>query len=147
MSRMYDNEADIRRLVRDFQSAKISRDEWKHAEHLLVALCYLEVNDLESATAMMRRGIFNLLESGFRVDLRKEMPYHETLTVFWMRTVKAFAEQNSDMTLVEKGKLLVETFDKDHPLKFYSRERLFSDEARASLVEPDLVSTPAGDGN
>ena len=28
--------------------------------------------------------------------------------------------------------------DKDLPLQYYSRERLFSDEARAAWVEPDL---------
>jgi hypothetical protein len=30
-------------------------------------------------------------------------------------------------------------FNKDYPLRFYSRELLFSDEARARFVEPDIV--------
>ena len=30
----------------------------------------------------MRSGILNLLQNGFKVDLTREMPYHETLTVF-----------------------------------------------------------------
>ncbi len=31
-----------------------------------------------------------------------------------------------------------EKFDKDYPLKFYSRELLFSEEARKNFVECDL---------
>lgn len=137
MLRKYRSEKEIYELLRSFEERTISREEWKHAEHLVVALCYLETNDLAEATAKMRNGIFNLLK-GFGVDLKKEMPYHETITVFWMRTAYAYSLMQSDLTLVEKANGLCELFDKDHPLKFYSRELLFSDRARAEFVEPDL---------
>jgi hypothetical protein len=45
--------------------------------------------------------------------------YHHTMTVFWMRMV---------------ARLL----DKDLPLQYYSRGRLFSEAARAGWLEPDL---------
>ena len=48
----------------------------------------------------MRAGIFNLLRA-FEVDLSKEMPYHETLTMFWMRTVDDFRKTKNDCSLVE----------------------------------------------
>jgi hypothetical protein len=137
MLRKYRSEKEIYGLLRSFEEVTISREDWKHAEHLVVALCYLETNDLAEATAKMRNGIFNLLK-GFGVDLKKEMPYHETITVFWMRTAYAYSLMQSDLTLVEKANGLCELFDKDHPLKFYSRELLFSDRARAEFVEPDL---------
>jgi len=85
----------------------------------------------------MRRGIFNLLRS-FKVDLTKEMPYHETLTVFWMRTVADFNASKNGTSLVDTANELVTNFDKNYPLRFYSRERLFSDEARTGFVEPEL---------
>jgi hypothetical protein len=137
MKRKYRSEKEIYALLGSFEEATISREEWKHAEHLVVALCYLETNDLAEATVKMRNGILNLLK-GFGVDLKKEMPYHETITVFWMRTAYAYSLMQSDLTLVEKTNGLCELFDKDHPLKFYSRDLLFSDRARAEFVEPDL---------
>jgi hypothetical protein len=135
----YNTESEIEKLVRSFEDATIARGDWKHAEHLVVALYYLSHYDLETATEKMRSGIFNLLVNCFKVDLSKEMPYHETLTVFWMRTVAEFNDSKNGASLVAKAIELTATYDKDYPLKFYSREYLFSDEARATLLEGDLL--------
>lgn len=137
MHAKYKNEDEILRVVGAFENGTIKRDEWKHAEHLLVGLYYLSHDDLPEATRRMREGIFNLLKA-FEVDLGKEMPYHETITVFWMRTVEDFRRRKNGASLVEIANELVGAFDKDYPLKFYSRELLFSEEARARFVEPDL---------
>jgi hypothetical protein len=138
MKRLYKDEASILALVESFESATVSRDDWKHAEHLIVALHYICHHDLATATDKMRTGIFKLLTNGFGVDLSKEMPYHETLTIFWMRTVVEFNASKNGASLPDKAKGLVEMFDKDYPLRFYSPDYLFSDEARASFVNPDL---------
>jgi hypothetical protein len=140
MKREYKTEASILALVRSFEEATVSRDDWKHAEHLIVALYYLSHHEIETATEKMRSGIFRLLTHGFGVDLSKEMPYHETLTIFWMRTVADFNAAKNGASLPEKAEELVGTFDKDYPLRFYSREFLFSDKARTAYVEPDLGS-------
>jgi hypothetical protein len=92
----------------------------------------------------MRDGIFNLLRA-FEVDLSKEMPYHETLTVFWLRTVDDFRKTKNGCSVVEMYNELIEKFDKDYPLRFYSRELLFSDEARAKFVEADITGILTGD--
>ena len=134
----YKTDADIESLVRAFETATISRDAWGHAEHLIVALYYLERNDIETATNRIRDGIFNLLRNGFKVDLTKEMPYHETMTIFWMRTVAAFNVSKNGTSTLEKVREMIELYDKDYPLKFYTRDLLFSDRARAEFVEPDI---------
>lgn len=133
----YKDETEIAEVVRTFEDATISRDKWKHAEHLTVALHYLSLHDIETATVKMRDGIFRLLDA-FGVDLSKEMPYHETLTVFWMRTVADFNASKNGASLLDKANNLVASYDKDYPLRFYSREYLFSDEARAKFVEGNL---------
>jgi hypothetical protein len=138
MSRKYENENEILAVVRGFETATIARDAWKHAEHLTVALYYLMHHDLETATEKMRTGIFNLLRS-FGVDLTKEMPYHETLTIFWMRTVADFNASKNGTSFVDKANEMVAIFDKDYPLKFYSRDYLFSDRARSIFIEPDII--------
>ena len=136
--RKYNSLNEITALVRSFEEATVSRDEWKHAEHLVVAMYYLSHHDLETATDRMREGILNLLVNGFNVDLSKEMPYHETLTVFWMRTVLAYLLTSNGSSMPEKANELTALFDKDYPLRFYSRERLFSDEARVRYIDGDL---------
>lgn len=134
----YSTEEEIADLVRSFEEATVSRDDWKHAEHLVVALYYLSHHDREIAYAKMRSGIHNLLVKGFGLDLTDEMPYHETITVFWMRTVASFLAGSNGSSLPDKVAEMVGRFDKDYPLRFYSRELLFSDEARSSFVEPDI---------
>ena len=137
MSKKFENEKEIGSLVRSFESATITRDAWKHAEHLTMALYYLTRHDIETGTAKMREGIFKLLGT-FGVDLTKEMPYHETLTVFWMLTVADFNASKNGAPLLDKTNELVATYDKDYPLRFYTREYLFSDEARAKFLDGDL---------
>jgi hypothetical protein len=143
MEDKYKSDKEIIALVTSFEDASIARGVWKHAEHLVVALYYVTKYDLENAITKMRDGLFNLLVEGFKVDLTKEMPYHETMTVFWMRTVDVFARENSAMTLTEKANNLIRTFDKDYPLKYYSRDRLFSDDAKARFIDPDLSELSA----
>lgn len=134
----YSSNKEIIGLVKAFEDAKVSRDKWKHAEHLVVALHYVNVHTLGDAIERMRERLLNLLTNGFEVDLTKEMPYHETLTVFWMQTVERFSREHPELSLVEKANSLIEKFDKDYPLRFYSRDRLFSEEARAKFIEHDL---------
>lgn len=55
----YENEKEIRDVVSSFEEATIGRDEWKHAEHLTLALHYLTLYDFETATEKMRKGILN----------------------------------------------------------------------------------------
>ena len=138
MKTKYKDESEVLDLVRSFEDATVAHDDWKHAEHLVVALYYLTRHDLETAHAKMRNGIINLLVRGFKVDLTKEMPYHETITLFWMRTVADFNASKNGASLLEKANEVAYKWDKDYPLNFYSRELLFSDEASARFVEPDL---------
>ena len=138
----FSSDSEIVEIVRAFESAAISRDNWKHAEHMIVALYYLETEGFVTACEKMKSGILNLLVAGFKVDLSKEMPYHETITRFWMDTLDQFRRSKPIKTLNAKANEMLEVFDKDYPLRFYSRAKLFSDEARVGYVPPDLESAP-----
>ena len=135
---IYNSEQEILKLVRDFEDGTIARAEWRHAEHLTVAFYYAFHHDFETALTKMRDGIFKLLNS-FEIDLSEEMPYHETMTVFWMRTIFDLIESQKGKPFVETANRVLEACgDKDLPLDFYSRELLFSTRARANFVEGDL---------
>ena len=135
---VYKSEDEILNIIRVFESGTIARADWRHNEHVTVAFYYAFHHDFETALAKMRGGIFNLLDA-FGVDLSKEMPYHETLTVFWMQTVFDFLESQKEKSFVETANKILEVCgDKDLPLKYYSRNFLFSDEARKNFVKGDL---------
>lgn len=136
----YSDKKDLLSVVSAFEEGTISRDDWRHAEHLTVALYYLSHHNFEDALNKMRNGIFNLLKA-FEIDLTKEMPYHETMTVFWMKTVEDFRRSKGEESLLETCNEMVEKFDKNYPLRFYSCDYLFSDEARKKFLTPDLRSS------
>ncbi len=137
----YKTETEIANIVIAFENCTISRDAWKHAEHLTVAMHYALNHDYTTAYDKMKSGLLKHLKAA-GIDLNVEMPYHETLTVFWLRTVFKFVEANRGKSSVEMANEIIEKFDKDYPLKFYSREYLFSDEARYAFVETDLGAVP-----
>lgn len=134
----YRSVAEIERVAREFENGTIRREDWRHAEHLTVGCFYASQYDYETALVKMRDGIFNLLRA-FEIDLSKEMPYHETLTVFWMRLIFDWKIKNPNAPLVEFTNRILEIGgDKDLPLRFYNRELLFSDDARKNFVAGDL---------
>lgn len=135
----YGNEEEIDEMIAAFESGSIARTDWRHAEHLIVACRYLCDLEFENALTKMRAGIFALLRK-FGVPNDEESPYHETLTVLWMRVIDDYRRRNPDLTFFELCRSVTEEFDKDLPLRFYSGELLFSADARRTFIEPDLVA-------
>ena len=133
----FETENEIIEIVELFETAMLPHESWRHAEHLTVAMLYALHYDFETALSKMRSGILKLNDF-HGVVTTNERGYHETLTVFWTKTVFDFVKANLDKTLVEMANEIIEKFDKDYPLKFYSRERLFAVEARYGFVEPDI---------
>ena len=137
---IYHDLGEIVALVRAFETGTLTRAEWRHRQHLTVALWYLLHHDFDAALALMRANILHFLET-IGVDLTREMPYHETLTVFWLRRVgtECRAAEPHELTLVALFNRVIENCaDKDLSLHHYTRERLFSDEARVRYIMPDL---------
>lgn len=129
---------ELEAVLSRFEDCSIDRTDWGHPEHLIVAYLYSREYDRDATYRKMKEGIFRLLEA-FGVDTGKEMPYHETLTVFWITVVHEFASACATVGILEACEVLTATFDKHYPARFYSRELLFSDEARVRFVAPDLA--------
>ncbi len=126
-------------LVRRFEDRTLPRAEWTHAAHLTVALWHLLQFDWPEAVAHVRRGI-KRYNAAHGILTTPTGGYHETLTLFWLRTVRRFleAERNEARALVHLANELTAIHDTGLPLTHYTRARLFSPEARAGWVEPDL---------
>jgi hypothetical protein len=130
---------DILSLVRAFDDCTLPRERWTHAAHLTVALWHLLQYDWPDAVARVREKI-QRYNAAHGIRTTPTGGYHETLTLFWMRRVRAFLEEgrNEARALVPLANDLAASADRNLPLKHYTRERLFSSEARAAWVEPDL---------
>jgi hypothetical protein len=129
---------EILALVRGFEDCTLPRDEWTHAAHLTVALWHLLQYDWPEAVERVRLGI-KRYNAAHGIVTTPTGGYHETLTLYWLRHVRAFLEdgRNEARPLVALANELVATADRNLPLEHYTRERLFSPEARAAWVEPD----------
>lgn len=130
---------EIFSLVRRFEDCTLPREEWTHAAHMTVALWHLLQFDWPEAVARVRARI-KRYNAAHGIVETPTGGYHETLTLFWLRAVRRFleAERREAAALVRLANDLAATHDRGLPFSYYTRERLFSPEARAHWVEPDL---------
>ena len=145
----YSSAAEVLALVRDFKFCTLPRDEWTHRAHLTVALWHELRYPWPEAVRLMREGILRY-NAAHGIRQTRESGYHETLTLFWLRMVREYLTElapGGKRELASLANGLAERYPKELPLRYYSRERLMSWEARAAWVWPDLLplKTLAGD--
>lgn len=132
---LYESETEIANLVRALEACEIGKDDFKHRDHLAVAVWYLETSGREAAVDRMRSSLLRFL-SHHGVD-RKQ--YNETITIFWIEMLsKKLNELGPEVPLVDKCNQAIESMTTGVVLDYYSPELLWSDEARATFVAPDL---------
>lgn len=136
MTEYFKNCDEIRSLVESFESCAIRPEDFRHYQHLTVALWYASSLSYAEMVEKMTSGIRHLSEAYGKTG------YHETITIFWLRIVSDFAKGSED-DLPATANRLIEKYQKDHIREYYSPELLASDEAKAAWVEPDLKTLPA----
>jgi hypothetical protein len=95
----YKSEHEIETLVRDFESCKIDKTEFRHPQHLTVGAWYVQTMGREQALDRMRSGLFRFLDH-HGVDKKK---YDETITVYWIeRIADKLNELGDGLPFVEK---------------------------------------------
>ena len=132
--------AELDELVRRFRACELPRPEWTHAAHLSVGLWHVSTYEPADALARLRVGIRRLNESNGVVNSATS-GYHETITRAYAQLLAAFAQRHADAPVAERvARLLAgDVADRAALLRFYSRARLESAEARLGWVEPDLA--------
>ena len=130
---------ELSALVNGFDACTLTRAEWTHAAHVSVAVWYVLWYGREEATDRLRAGI-QRLNAAHGVPMTPTGGYHETLTCFYVWLVATELHSGPiDATLAEITNAVVEACDdRTIPLRYYSRDRLMSWEARTTWVEPDL---------
>ena len=99
----YQNIDEIEAVVRGFEGCSTGKDDFTHAGHLSVAAWYLHRNTFEQAATRMRAGLFRFLDH-HRIGQEK---YNETITLFWLKVVNAFAlaQSGSQLALVQNSNI------------------------------------------
>jgi hypothetical protein len=135
MSGYYNSQSEIEAVVQGFENCETAKDSFSHQSHLTMAVYYLHSSRVDQATESMRAGLLRFLDH-HGVGRQK---YHESLTIFWMRLVQAFLNDDEKKSLLEQANSVIEAFaDSKLVFEYYTRELLMSDEARKNWVEPDL---------
>ena len=142
--RHFDGDAAIIRIGEGLLARTLPRADWTHEAHL-AATTYLLTRrpdvDLDRDLREIISG-YNESVGGVNDDTQG---YHETITRVFLHGVRLFlAEADRDEPLHELvNELLLSPMGRrDWPLRFYSRDRLFSVEARRKFVTPDLAALP-----
>ena len=142
--RLFHTDAEIAHLGEGLLACTLERAEWTHEAHLgATTYLLLKRRDVDLDTELpgiIRR--FNESVGGVNSDGEG---YHETITRVFLHGVRLFLEE-ADLRKPLRdlvNELLLSAIGKrDWPLRFYSRERIFSVEARRHFVEPDLQALP-----
>src|SRR5262249_19486871 len=128
------DDAEIAALVRAFEACEIHPAEFKHYQHLTVALWFVAHFPFPQASKLMRAGIQKLAAA------YNKMGYHETITLFWLTIVRSFLESamKDESIAAVANRLISDCGNKNLIYEYYSREKLNSSHARNEWVEPDL---------
>ena len=142
--RLFTSDAEIAHLGEGLVACTLERPEWTHEAHL-GATTYLLLKrpdiDLDAELpGLIRR--FNESVGGVN---DANQGYHETITRAYLHGIRLFlseADLSEPLHELVNELLLSPMGRRDWPLRFWSRDRLMSVEARRHFVEPDLAALP-----
>src|SRR5215213_6574832 len=131
---LYQTDEEVLEVVRRFESCELPPADFNHREHLLVALSYLQRMGEADALPHMRARIGRYAAAhGVNPSL-----YHETVTAFWLRRVRAYLERaGAGFGLAEMTNALAAECGSSRLIfDYYSKELIDSEAARRGWVEP-----------
>ncbi len=131
-------------VIRQFIARNLPKALWTHQAHLRVGLWHSLNYSRDRALDLLRERI-RAYNEATGVANTDQSGYHETITRFYLRAILAYIRA-ADMTRPFEdlvAELITRHSDRDEPLRFYSRERLFCSLARREWLEPDLAPLPA----
>ena len=121
-----------------FEAQTITPPQFNHEAHVRLAYIYLVEHDVESAVQRMRAALLNFIEHN-GIPRSK---FHETITRAWVLAVRHFMDRSASSSSTDFIAKNQELLDGKIMLTHYSASVLFSSNARASFVEPDLEPIP-----
>jgi len=133
----YEKEFDV--IIEQFNASSLSKSEWTHSAHLMVAFWHIKNYNFNDAICQLRSKII-LLNHFHGTANNGHSGYHETLTIFWGKVIALYLKNNSTYSFEESVNhfLTSSLASKNYPFDFYKKEELLSPEYRAVYHEPSL---------
>ncbi len=142
-SAVYISDEEIASIAHRLLECTLPKSQWTHAAHVVVTFWMLkerpEIDVPREMPTFIRAynvatGVANTASSG----------YHETITQASIRAVRSFLGRDPSRPLVAICNAALTSFlgRPDWLLTYWTRQRLFSAEARVAWCEPDIVKLP-----
>jgi hypothetical protein len=143
---MFDTIDRYEAFICEFEACKLPCARWTHAAHLAVGFWYLWHHPPGTALCLARERI-SLHNECVGTANTDHGGYHETITRAYLHGIAEHQLRHRGVPPLESLFLLQSSAlsRSDWLLQYYSRDRLFSVQARREWVEPDLEGLP-GDG-
>lgn len=137
--RLFTTDAAVRYVGQGLLARTLQRPEWTHEAHL-AATTWLAVERPDIDLDVGLRGIISSYNESVGGVNDATQGYHHTITCCFLAAVRAHVRETEGQGLAARvnALLLSPRGQRDWPLRYYSRERLFSVEARLGWVAPDL---------
>ena len=122
----------------------LSREQWTHGAHL-AATVYLVLKHPKIDLDVELPGIISRYNESVGTANSDSGGYHDTITRAYLGGIRLFLSKTDVARPVDElvNELLMTPMGRrDWPLRFWSKELLFSVEARRKWVEPDLAPMP-----
>lgn len=138
--RLFADDAAVRHVGEGLLARTLPKAEWTHEAHLASCLWLLVERPDVHPERDLRGIISGYNESVGGVNSDSE-GYHETITQCFIAGVRTYLAEAGEGALGKRVNALLRSpmGQRDWPLRFYSRELLFSVAARLAYVEPDLA--------
>lgn len=140
--RFFVDDAAVRHVGEGLLARTLPRAEWTHEAHLAACLWLVAERPDIDPEADLPAIISAYNESVGGVNDATQ-GYHHTITLTYVAAVRGvLARLDPDLPLADKVNALLAADEgrRDWPLTLYSRDRLFSVDARLGYLPPDLAS-------
>ena len=128
-----------REFLNAFERCEIAPENFRHRDHVRLAYIYLTLHDIDAALSAMRTGLHRFLAHVGAPPTQ----YHETVTRAWLLAVEHFMREAGETSSFEQfAAAAPRLFAQGAMETHYTPELLWSEEARARFVEPDLQPIP-----
>ncbi|MFL6213693.1 MAG: hypothetical protein ACJ74J_07320 [Blastocatellia bacterium] len=134
LSNAYTSDTEIESLLASFESCELPPDTVTHRAHVAMsAWCFLKLSE-SAAAARIYDGLQRY------VKWHNLNVYNETITRFWIKLIaKAVASADrSRPVFAVVNEVTARLGNSRMIFAYYTRERLYGDEARRRWIEPDL---------
>ena len=137
------SDEEVAAIARGMTARTLPKTEWTHRAHFALALWLLD-KCADGEPERMLPGLIRSYNETTGTANTDSSGYHETITQASLRAARAFRLERVELPLYAVcNELMASPLGRsDWVLKHWSRERLFSVEARRRWVEPDLLELP-----